>query len=142
MTQSEYRIVFDDGSEEKSTEPWVEHIYSQFGQYLVYAETSYQKTLIKSKPIKIWVWPSGLLLAVIGIGLLLLFSLIKFLKPKKNKRLNKKNNTVRYMPVIDEGGQDMEVEASLEDKKSQISFQSEIDEGKQWIAYGKQTKDR
>lgn len=142
-TQSTYQIIFGDGNTASSIKPWVEYSYSHIGRQVAYVEMSYQKKRIQSEKITLWVLPSWLLISAIASGLLFFFILLKKLLSKKKTPIQKENETVRYMPIIDEGEQIIETEPApkLQNKNTHFSFEVEKDVGKQWIAYSEQTKD-
>ena len=142
LTEAEYRVVFGDNEEKSTSESWLEHPYNQFGSYSAYVEMSYQQQTIRSKEIKIWVWPSWLIIGLVGVGLLLLSGLFKLFKPKIKKNISTKTSYVSYEPLVDVGEQNLELESDSNAKNTEISFIAERDEGKQRMVYDTEDKEK
>lgn len=141
LTDTEYHIVFGDDDMKDTSQPWLEHSYRQFGHYSAFVEVNYQQKILRSEPIKIWVWPSWLVLVFMGVGLLLLASLFKFFKPKIKERKATKTTYVNYTPMLDAGEQSLDFEKGGELKNTDISFVINVDEGKQRMLYKQDNKD-
>ncbi len=136
ITNTEYHIIFGDDNDQTTLQPWSDHQYNKLGQYSAYVETQYKEKTIASEKIKIWVWPSWFLIGFTGFAILLLASIFKLLSPKIHKEIKAKTSHVRYVPIVDEGEQKIELNhKASQDKETHFAFVAEVDEGKQWMTY-------
>jgi hypothetical protein len=114
-----YQVHFGDDNVQETSRLWAKHRYASIGSYEVFVEANYQQQTLRSKVIKIWVWPSWFLLAVMGIGLFILAGLIKFFLKRTKTVASIKSAKVDYEAIPDQGEQRLEMKTQVSPYKDQ-----------------------
>ncbi len=114
-----YRVHFGDDNVQETSRLWAKHRYASIGSYEAFVEANYQQQTLRSKVIKIWVWPSWFLLAVMGIGLFILAGLIKFFLKRTKTVASIKSAKVDYEAIPDQGEQRLEMKTQAAPYKDQ-----------------------
>ena len=114
-----YRVYFGDDNVQETSRLWAKHRYASIGSYEAFVEANYQQQTLRSKVIKIWVWPSWFLLAVMGIGLFILAGLIKFFLKRTKTVASIKSAKVDYEAIPDQGEQRLEMKTQAAPYKDQ-----------------------
>lgn len=114
-----YRVHFGDDNVQETSRLWAKHRYASIGSYEAFVEANYQQQTLRSKVIKIWVWPSWFLLAIMGIGLFILAGLIKFFLKRTKTVTNIKSAKVDYEAIPDQGEQRLEMKTQAVPYKDQ-----------------------
>ena len=123
-TNIRYRIHFGDGEVLETSRLWAQHRYAKLGRYNAFVETTYQQQIIRSSDIKIWVWPSWFLLAITGIGLLMLAGLMKLFLFRTQTKVKTKDSHIDYIAVPDMGEQRLEIKSRASQHKTRVTFNS------------------
>jgi hypothetical protein len=139
-----YRIHFGDGEVLETSRLWPTHRYARLGRYDAFVEITFQKQVVRSERIKIWVWPSWFLLGFTGISLLLLAGLIRFFIYRTQPMTKKKQSKIDYVSLPDMGEQRLEIKQHpSQHEKTEISFSQQTENEKQWRqTQEKQKKDK
>ena len=119
-----YRVHFGDGEVIETSRLWATHRYAKLGRYNAFVETTYQKKIIRSKLIKIWVWPSWFLLGITGMGLLILAGLMKLFLYRTRSVVKSKDSQIDYIAVPDMGEQRLEIKSRASQHKTRVTFNS------------------
>jgi len=119
-----YRFHFGDGEILETSRLWASHRYAKLGRYHAFVETIYQKKIIRSKIIKIWVWPSWFLVGITGMGLLILAGLMKLFLYRTRWVVKTKDSHIDYIAVPDMGEQRLEIKSRASQNKTRVTFNS------------------